>query len=526
MSRGSAPQQLRRWLRQVYRPLPLTAAAMLSGWLGVWCLINQEPFGWALVVLTTLLALAALQRGHTLGQRRTAASRAALDTVARRNRELETLRQLASTLLAGARLDELCQEVAEATRDLLEAEGGAVAMVVEEGRFVRVAAAAGNITDLVGTLIPVDHSLVGYAVNHAEPVLSADMQSDPRNYAIPNSEARPDTCVIVPLRSAGLIIGAVCGFGRSGERPFGPGDVKLLEALGDQVALGLDRVSVLQDLRRSEQALLTRNRELQRATKLKDEFLANMSHELRTPLNAIIGFSDLMLTGQAGEVTEVQRDYLESVVRNGRHLLGLINNVLDLSKLEAARMELKLEPTDVIAAVKGAVTDTASLRQAKRQQCEVNLNGTSLVVAADGVRLRQVLFNLLANASKFTEEEGHISLNVVRTTAPLPVPAERTGDDPAEGTIARLVKRDAVWISVVDDGMGIPAESLPSLFSQFSQVDSSASRSQQGTGLGLALCRHFVELHGGTIGVESIEGKGSTFWFLLPVEGPLRQDLA
>jgi len=522
VTKGSPSQVARRWLRQWYRPLPLTATAVLSGWLGVWCLINQQPVGWLLVVLTTVLGLAALHRGHTLGQRRTEASRAALDTVARRNRELETLRRLASALLAGAGLEELCQEVAEATRDLLEAEGGAVAMVVEEGRFVKVAAAAGNITDLVGTLIPVDDSLVGYAVHHAEPVLSADMQSDPRNYPIPESPTRPDSCVIVPLRSAGLIIGAICGFGRRGGKPFGPGDVKLLEALGDQVALGLDRLSVLQDLRRSERELRSRNRELQRATRLKDEFLANMSHELRTPLNAIIGFSDLMLTGQTGGLSEVQRDYLESVLRNGHHLLGLINSVLDLSKLEAARMELSLEPTDVEEAVNGAVADTASLRQAKQQSCEVTLNGGPLVVQADGVRLRQVLFNLLSNASKFTDQGGEISLSVVRTTAPLPIPAERKDDSSDDGHPV-LRNRDAVWIAVVDNGVGIPQDSLPRLFTQFSQVDSSASRAQQGTGLGLALCRHFVELHGGTIGVESIEGRGSTFWFLLPVDGPLRQ---
>ena len=143
-----------------------------------------------------------------------------------------------------------------------------------------------------------------------------------------------------------------------------------------------------------------------------------------------------------------------------------------------------------------------------------------LTIVADGGRIRQILFNLLSNASKFTAEDGKISLAAVRTRAPLKQPAERAGDQ------ARLVPQDVVWVSVTDEGIGIKREDMPKLFQEFSQVDSSSSRRAQGTGLGLALCKKFVEMHGGTIGADSVYGKGAAFWFLLPAEGPVRRATA
>jgi protein-histidine pros-kinase len=241
-----------------------------------------------------------------------------------------------------------------------------------------------------------------------------------------------------------------------------------------------------------------------------------MSHELRTPLNAVIGFSDLLLTEGLGPLEGQQREFLEAILRNGQHLLGLINAVLDLSKIEAGRMILSLTPCDVREAITGAVADTMSLRAAKHQECAIDLGDTaSLEILADGTRIRQVLFNLLSNASKFCNEDGKITVSAVRTVAPMP------GSLPAAGGgLPRMATRDVVWVSVSDTGIGIKAEDMPRLFQEFSQVDSSSSRAAQGSGLGLALCKRFVEMHGGQIGVESIFGKGSTFWFILPVDGP------
>jgi signal transduction histidine kinase len=283
------------------------------------------------------------------------------------------------------------------------------------------------------------------------------------------------------------------------------------------VAVGIDRTRALEERRKSAEELADKNEELLRATRLKSEFLANMSHELRTPLNAIIGFSDLLLSERVSSLAETQRDFLTSISRNGHHLLGLINNVLDLSKIEAGRMTYAMSPTDMRHAVSAAVTDTASLRAAKRQQAVVQLDDGPLTIQADPQRVRQILLNLLSNASKFTPEEGRITLSALRTRAPLPVPSDRASDQP------RMVMRDAVWVAVSDDGIGIRREDMAKLFVEFSQVDSSASRPAQGTGLGLALCRQFVEVMGGTIGCESIHGRGSTFWFILPAEGPIRR---
>ncbi len=183
-------------------------------------------------------------------------------------------------------------------------------------------------------------------------------------------------------------------------------------------------------------------------------------------------------------------------------------------------MTLTLQSTDLREMILGAVTDTASVRTAKQQQMKLEIGDEALPVLADGVRIRQILYNLLSNASKFTPENGLVTVSAVTTRAPVPVPAERATD------VQRFVSRDVIWVSVRDTGMGIKQEDMPKLFHEFSQVDPSASRQQQGTGLGLALSRRFVEMHGGTIGCESVYGMGATFWFILPVEGPLRKPTA
>jgi signal transduction histidine kinase len=359
--------------------------------------------------------------------------------------------------------------------------------------------------------------LLGWVVTQDTSLVSDDMDADPRSHRAPELPVSLKTTAIIPLRSAGFVVGTVSVYNRRDGQPFSEHDLRLLQILGDQVVVGLDRASVLSESKRNELALRAKNQELQRATQLKTEFLANMSHELRTPLNAIIGFSDLMLQGGAGELAPQQREFAEAVLRNGKHLLSLINSVLDLSKVEAGRMALSLVITDIREAIKDAVADTASLRTAKRQECNLQLDSDSLTILADGGRVRQILFNLLSNASKFTHEGGKISVIAVRTRAPIRQPADRLGDR------ARLVPQDVVWISVIDDGVGVDREDMPKLFREFSQVDSSSSRQAQGTGLGLALCKKFVELHGGTIGADSVLGKGTAVWFLLPVDGPIRK---
>ena len=392
--------------------------AWRQSWLGL-------LFGFA----ATALVLLAIRRRDVITRREQAALSQALAASAARGRELERFRHLAATLLGGSDLTGLVREVASVAADLLDAESAGVTLVVEEGRFLRMAAAVGTLERAQGRLIPVDSSLLGWAVTHDQPVVSGDMASDPRNFSLPELEGPLRAVAIVPLRSAGVVIGTVSVYNPRGGAPFGEADVQLLQTLGDQVVVGLDRAAVLEESRRNERELAAKNAELLRATRLKSEFLANMSHELRTPLNAIIGFSDLILSGQVGELERQHREFLEAVLRNGRHLLSLINSILDLSKIEAGRMTLELAHADVREAITGAVADTASLRSAKRQECHLDL-GAPLHVLADAVRVRQVLFNLLANASKFTPDGGSITLRALPTQAPLALPAERAGEEP------------------------------------------------------------------------------------------------
>jgi signal transduction histidine kinase len=509
----------RQWRRLSYTG-SVAGVAIIIVWLGVWLVRQNDGIGLLLTAVATFMTLVTFRHIRELAEAQKDALRRALQQADRRNRELERLRHLAGTLLAGADLESLVKEVAQTAAELLEAESGLVTLVVEEGRFLRVKAACGALEPAVGLLIPADQSLLGWAVSHDAPLISDDMDADPRSHDPAGFTAHLKTAAIVPLRSADFTVGTVSVYNRRDGRPFSDHDLRLLQILGDQVVVGLDRASVLEESRRNELALRTKNLELQRVTQLKSEFLANMSHELRTPLNAIIGFSDLTLDGGTGELNPQQREFTEAVLRNGKHLLTLINSALDLSKIEAGRMTLSLAVTDLREAIVDAVADTASLRTAKRQDCTLQLDLAPLTIVADGGRIRQILFNLLSNASKFTGEDGKISLAAVRTRAPLRQPAERQGDQ------ARLVPQEVVWVSVTDEGIGIKREDLPKLFQEFSQVDSSSSRRAQGTGLGLALCKKFVELHGGTIGADSVYGKGAAFWFILPAEGPVRRSTA
>lgn len=511
------PPGLPRIQDRLLRTGHLLAMALILGWISIYLVSMNHWSGYALALLTSIVALVALRRGRVLAEHQKEQYRIAYESAEARSRELDRLASLAATLLAGTDIKLLFQEIAEAAADLLQAEGGVITLVVEEGRFLKIVAATGPLASAAGSLMPVDRSLSGWVVTNEQPIVSDDMDADPRSYSLPAVVSPLKAAAIAPLKSAEVVIGTVSVHNRKDGHSFGHHDLQLLRTLGEQAVIGLDRAHVLEESRKNERALVTKNTELQRATQLKNEFLTNMSHELRTPLNSIIGFSDLILSEAVGPINEQQQDFLGAILRNGRHLLGLINSVLDLSKIEAGRMTLELTSTDLRDAITQAVADTASLRSAKNQECLLQMDETPLLVLGDDQRVRQILFNLLSNASKFTPDNGTITLSAVRTRAPLPVPSDRIGEQ------HRLLSREAVWVAVTDTGIGINPEDMPKLFQEFTQVDTSASRRVQGTGLGLALCKKFVEAHDGTIGAESIHGRGSTFWFILPTDGPLRR---
>jgi signal transduction histidine kinase len=502
------------WL---FRPVVLMWLAVVVGWTGVWLAWRDSAAGLLLGGVATVFVATAYSRARAVARTRSTRLEREIFTAQERNRVLGVLRRFAAAQLRLDTLDQLFEEAGRVAEELFNADGAAILVVTEEGRFLRIVAGTGPFRGALGALVPTDRSMAGWVVAHDHGLSVEDAGSDPRSYQVEGVPLAAKKVMMAPLRSSGLVIGVLAVCDRHDGTAFTPEDAHLLDTVAEQVAVGIDRTRALEESRASAEALQLKNQELLRATELKNLFLANMSHELRTPLNAIIGFSDLMLGGGSGPLNPGQEDYLGSISRNGHHLLGLINNILDLSKIEAGATTFALAPTDVRGAVEEAVMDTASLRTARKQTVEVDVGEEPLTVLADRQRVRQILFNLLSNASKFTGEGGHIRVAAVRTQAPLPVPADRASDTP--GTQVR----DAVWVAVSDDGIGIEPEDMPMLFQEFSQVDASASRRNQGTGLGLALSRKFVDLLGGTIGADSVPGTGSTFWFLLPVDGPIRR---
>jgi PAS domain S-box-containing protein len=273
------------------------------------------------------------------------------------------------------------------------------------------------------------------------------------------------------------------------------------------------------ELKRFERTLQQKNVELEEASRMKSEFLANMSHELRTPLNAIIGFSEVLKDGLLGEMTEQQRKFIGDIFGSGKHLLSLINDILDLSKVEAGKMLLDLEPMPVFSFL--ANTLSIIREKAATRHIRLGLDPTEELgsIFADPRKLKQIVYNLLANAVKFTVEGGQVTLRALR------VPRSSVGllSGARPGRSFPLIDNEFsefLQVSVTDTGIGISADGLEHLFRPFSQIDSGLARRFEGTGLGLAMVKVLAELHGGTLAVESTVGEGSCFTVWLPFRTP------
>jgi PAS domain S-box-containing protein len=262
---------------------------------------------------------------------------------------------------------------------------------------------------------------------------------------------------------------------------------KRFEALNEQRQRRAD------ELRRKSEELEADNRRMQDAARLQSEFLANMSHELRTPLNAIIGFADLLHGGIVGPVDAQQREFLGDILTSSRHLLQLINDVLDITRVESGMLEIAPEPVElarVIGEVRDILRDTASDR---RLELELELAADLGSATVDPAKLSQILYNYVSNAIKFTPEGGRVTIRAV------PVPGG-----------------EAFRVEVEDTGVGIASADLRYLFVAFRQLDASTAKRYPGAGLGLALTKRLAEAHGGKVGVHSVHGAGSTFWVELP----------
>jgi signal transduction histidine kinase len=287
----------------------------------------------------------------------------------------------------------------------------------------------------------------------------------------------------VPLIAEDHLVGALIVM-RKRTGSFADEEVALLQTFATQSALAIQNARLFREIE-------DKSRQLEVASQHKSEFLANMSHELRTPLNAIIGFSEVLSEKMFGELNEKQEEYSKDIHASGQHLLSLINDILDLSKIEAGRMELELSDFDLPTAIDNAVMLVRERAGRRNLTLHRDVDGAVGQVRADERKVRQVVLNLLSNAIKFTPEGGRIE---IRAT-------------PQDGLVE---------VSVSDTGVGIAPEDQEAVFEEFRQVGT-ADKKVEGTGLGLTLCRKFVELHGGRIWVKSEVGAGSTFTFTIPV---------
>jgi signal transduction histidine kinase len=298
------------------------------------------------------------------------------------------------------------------------------------------------------------------------------------------------TFLLAPLRQQGELIGVLAAR-RMEVRPFNPAQIKLLETFADQAVIAIENVRLFKELQERNLEIEDKSRQLEAASRHKSEFLANMSHELRTPLNAIIGFSEVLGERMFGELNEKQAEYTDDILTSGRHLLSLINEILDLSKVEAGRMELELATFDLPLAIDNARTFVRERATKHGINLDVTVDERLGDYVGDERKIKQILLNLLSNAVKFTPEGGRIGITARQ----------------ADGSVE---------ISVSDTGIGISPEDQAKIFEEFRQVGSDYAHKVEGTGLGLTLAKKFVELHGGKIWVESEVGKGSTFSFTLP----------
>jgi signal transduction histidine kinase len=389
-----------------------------------------------------------------------------------------------STFDLQAVLDTLVQSAAR----LCEAD--MTGMARPYGHVLRFAASYRHSDDFVHFMeqrpIPLARgSAAGRALLEGRVVHIPDIKADPDYTYVDERLGGFRTIVAVPMLREGTPIG-VLALTRVAMRPFTEKQIELASTFADQAAIAIENVRLFDEIQ-------DKNRLLQMASENKSQFVSSMSHELRTPLNAIIGLTEMMVTNAARFGTEKAQEPLQRVNRAGTHLLGLINQVLDLSKIEAGKLELNPQTVQLASLINDVISTAGQLAEQNKNRLVVDAQESLGALTVDPMRLRQILLNLLSNACKFTKE-GEVKLRARRV---------------ADG-------RDWIELAVADSGIGMTAEQQTKLFEEFSQADASTAQRFGGTGLGLSITRKLARVMGGDVTVASEPGKGSVFTVRLP----------
>jgi signal transduction histidine kinase/HAMP domain-containing protein len=418
--------------------------------------------------------------------------RARTDELARSVGELRALGEVSQAVNSTLDAETVLRTIVTKAVELSATDAGAIYVFDDDHQEFRLRATYGMTEAMIAAIssrhIGTGDANIGAAAQRREPIQIADLReapASPLNDIILGAGYR--ALLVIPLLSPDRVVGALV-VRRKEPGAFPASVVDLLETFADQSVLAIQNARLFREIEE-------KGRELELASRHKSQFLANMSHELRTPLNAVLGYTELILDNIYGEAPEKMRAVVERIQNNGRHLLGLINDVLDLSKIEAGQLALSLSDYSLEELIHGVYVSVEPLAAEKRLALKTIIAPGLPVGHGDERRLAQVLLNLVGNAIKFTES--------------------------GEVVIAGEVADGAFRVAVRDTGPGIAAADQVRIFEEFQQVDSSSTRKQGGTGLGLAISKRIVEMHGGRIVVDSERGHGSTFTVVVPIQaGP------
>ncbi len=430
-----------------------------------------------------------------------------LHALSGRVREFTILHEVAQIATESLDLNQVLNNSLDKVIESMAVESAAIILSNEQNGEVITAARGSLSPGFLDELkeMPIGNSITGRVALSGVPTVIEDVSKYPQLADIAVKQEGLRSIAAVPLKSNGRVIGTLIVASHD-LHSFSSEDIQLLSTISEGLGPVLKNAEIHGVLRektrqldaqnkklvRRQRQLVEKTREAEEASRLKSQFLANISHELRTPLNVIIGFSELMLDEVPGPLNEEQRQCLDDILDSGEHLLGLIDEVLDLTKIESGKMQLRMTNVALPRVIEWVRNTLAPIFVPKKQSLAVMIDEGLPPVYADEGRIRQVLLNLLSNAAKFTPDGGKLRIEAAR-------------------------KGNWCQVNVIDNGIGIKKEDQKRIFAPFCRLDSPLTEGKNGAGLGLAVVKQIVEKHGGWVWVESEYGQGSRFSFTLPL---------